>query len=90
MKEDCEREFSDLAVSKEYKFGFQWRWTFEKLLQDVSVISGVDASVNGEGYDPSWTVRTKNLVSILRDERYKAQRARMQEIVSRGRRSDSE
>jgi hypothetical protein len=86
LKEDCQIAFANLAATREYSTTDPWRWTFDKLQQDVSIISNVDASVGGEGYSPDWTVRTKTLVSILRDERYKAQRARMKEIMESGRR----
>jgi hypothetical protein len=86
LKDDCLQEFEDLAVSKDVKLS-SWPWTFERIQQDVAIISNIDASVNNQGYNPGWTVRVKNLVSILRDQRYKAQRARMKEITDRGRRN---
>lgn len=82
------QEFANLADSKDRK-SEDWPWTFERIQQDVAIISNIDASVNNEGYKPEWTLRIKNLVSILRDQRYKAQRARMKEIAD-GRRNNSE
>lgn len=90
LKEDCEIAFADLAENRDRKKNHSWPWTFSKLQQDVSIVSNIDASVNGEGYNGEWTVRMKTLVSILRDERYKAQKARLQEITNRGRRNESE
>lgn len=90
LREDCEIEFANLAENKGRAAINPWPWTFAKIQQDVAIISGIDASVGGESYSPEWTVKTKSLVAILRDQRYKAQRARMQEIVKNGRRSDPE
>lgn len=90
LKENCLQDFSDLAISKGETDEYHWPWTFEKLQQDVSIISGIDASVGSEGYNPEWTVRTKSLVAILRDERYKAQKARLKEFIDSGRRKPTE
>lgn len=90
LKEDCEIDFANLAETKE-RGSNSWPWTFTKIQQDVAIVSNIDASIGGEGYSLEWTVRIKNLVAILRDERHKASRARMKEIVSsHGRRSDPE
>jgi len=90
MREDCEQAFDDFAQSQDRSVGFKWRWTFDKIHQDVAIVSQVDNAVGGKGYDPSWSVRTKSLVSILRDERYKLERARMQAITNGRRSTNSE
>lgn len=90
LKDDCETAFANFAETSGQKSDHVWLWTFPKLQQDVAVISGIDASVGSKGYDPNWTVRTKSLISILRDERYKAQRARLKEASINGRGRDTE
>lgn len=83
------QQFDDLlATKKSKKKKFTWPWTFERVQQDVAIISNLDASIGNEGYNPNWTTRIKSMVAILRDERYKAQRARMNEIISSGKRRD--
>jgi hypothetical protein len=90
LRDDCLQQFDDVAAAREHRPSDKWPWTFERLQQDVAIISNADASVGNKGHSPSWTVRTRSLVSILRDERYKAERARMKEITSASRRSESE
>ena len=92
LKEDCEIAFDSVAATKrDRRLSELWPWSFEKLQQDVSIISSADASVDGKGYSPDWTMRIKTLVSIMRGERYKAHKARMLEITNKnGGRRDTE
>lgn len=47
---------------------YKWRWSRDKLIHDVSFISGMNARVNNKGYDPEWPIPIKNLIVIIRQE----------------------
>jgi hypothetical protein len=77
--EEIREEFERLARDKGYPEGHRWRWSMEKLMQDVGTISSIDASVDGKGYSGEWPINVKGMVTILREERTSLRRAKLAE-----------
>jgi hypothetical protein len=44
------------------------RWPLKVVLDDVGVVSSLDAQVRGKGTGPQWSVLTGILVAVYRDE----------------------
>lgn len=82
--EELTEELANVAEKKDYcepgkGQDYKWAWSREKLISDVSAISGFDARLDGKGFDPKWTTPIKTLVQILRDERRVQDRIRDEE-----------
>jgi hypothetical protein len=80
LREEIVEEFDRYAVEQGHRAGHRWPWTLDKLMTDIGVIATLDASVDGAGYVPTWTVVTRRLVIMLREERSALRRAKDAEI----------
>jgi hypothetical protein len=77
--EEVGEELEKLARDRGYPDGHKWKWSLDKLMQDVGTISSIDASVDGSGYRGEWPVNVKSMVMILREERASLRRAKLAE-----------
>lgn len=71
LDEELDEEFQLAAERMGHNAGHKFPWSHKRIRADLAAVSSLDAVIGGSGISPSWTVRQRLLVGILREERAK-------------------
>lgn len=78
MKDEIGDLVGDLAEKKGFERNHRFKWSVDRLLEDVATVSSINAATP-EGYPLRWNSRQKVLVSIYRRERMRLEASKRKE-----------